>query len=161
MMADLSVLERHSHSMTVQYVGPSQDAAVEYTTGGKNFIFRNDTEHTYYIYTSVDKELATVIIYGTRPEYHYELESVIVNEQKTTRKRYVYDRSGKYAYLTTDTKLKEQGHGQVESEGWLVAYDWDTKQEVSREMINHDTYRPGISVYWRGVHDADGNVVVG
>ena len=161
MMADLTVLERHSHSMTVSYVEPSQDAAVEYAVGGKNFIFRNDTDHTYYIYTSVDKEFATVTIYGTRPEYHYELESVIVNEQKTTRKRYVYDKSGRYAYLTTDTKLKEEGHGQVESEGWLVAYDWDTKQEVSREIINHDTYRPGISVYWRGVHDEEGNVVAG
>ena len=63
---------------------------------------------------------------------------------------------GKLAY-----QLKEEGHGEVESEGWLVAYDWNTKQEVSREMINHDTYRPGISVYWRGVHDAAGNVVAG
>ena len=161
MMANLTILERHSHSMTVSYVQPSQDAAVEYITGGKNFIFRNDTNYTYYIYTDVDKELATVTIYGTRPEYHYELESVIVSEQKTTRKRYEYDTSGRYAWLTTDTKLKEEGHGQVESEGWLVAYDWNTKQEVSREMINHDTYRPGISVYWRGVHDEAGNVVAG
>ena len=159
-MADLTILERHSHSMTVQYVDPSQDAAVEYGTDGKDFIFRNDTEHSYYIYTDVDKDFATVTIYGTRPEYHYELVSVIVNEQPSDRIRYEYDYDGRYAYLTTDTQLKEEGHGSCESEGWLVAYDWDTKAEISRELINHDMYRPGVNVYWRGVHDADGNVVI-
>ena len=48
-MAGMEIIERWPHSMTVSYVEPSQDAAVEY--GGKNFIFRNDTEHTIYIYT--------------------------------------------------------------------------------------------------------------
>lgn len=159
-MTDMTVIMRRSHSMTVQYVEPSQDAAVEYKTDGKNFIFRNDTGHALYIYTDVDKETATVTIYGTRPEYHYQLESKIIYEEKSDRKRYEYDYEGKYCYLTTDTKLKTEGHGSCESEGWLVAYDWDTKEEVSRELVNHDMYRPGVNVYWRGVHDAAGNIVV-
>lgn len=160
MMTDMTVIMRRSHSMTVQYVEPSQDAAVEYKADGKNFIFRNDTEHALYIYTDVDKEFATVTIYGTRPQYHYQLESKIIYEEKSDRKRYEYDYDGKYCYLTTDTKLKTEGHGSCESEGWLVAYDWDTKEEVSRELVNHDMYRPGVNVYWRGVHDAAGNIVV-
>ncbi|MBQ3423630.1 MAG: VanW family protein, partial [Clostridia bacterium] len=162
-MANMTILERHNHSMTVSYVEPSQDAAVEYGTNGsdgKNFVFRNDTEHAIYIYTDVDKENATVTIYGTRPEYHYELVSVIVDEQKSTRKRYEYDMKGKYVYYITDKpKLKTAGHGSCHSEGWLVAYDWDTKQEVSREQISFDSYVAGMNVYWRGVHDAAGNVV--
>ena len=162
-MANMTILERHNHSMTVSYVEPSQDAAVEYGTNGKdgkNFVFRNDTDHAIYIYTNVDKENATVTIYGTRPEYHYELASVIVDEQKSTRKRYEYDMSGKYVYYITDKpKLKTEGHGSCHSEGWLVAYDWDTKQEVSREQISFDSYVSGMNVYWRGVHDVNGNVV--
>lgn len=159
-MANMTILERHSHNMTVSYVEPSQDAAVEYGTDGKDFVFRNDTGHAIYIYTDVDKENATVTIYGTRPEYHYELVSVIVDEQKSNRKRYEDDTSGKYVYYITDPpKLKTAGHGSCHSEGWVVAYDWDTKQEISREQISYDMYVAGMNVYWRGVHDADGNVV--
>ena len=159
-MANMTILERHSHNMTVSYVEPSQDAAVEYGADGKDFVFRNDTGHAIYIYTDVDKENATVTIYGTRPEYHYELVSVIVDEQKSNRKRYENDTSGKYVYYITDPpKLKTAGHGSCHSEGWVVAYDWDTKQEISREQISYDMYVAGMNVYWRGVHDADGNVV--
>ena len=162
-MANMTILERHNHKMTVSYVEPSQDAAVEYGTDGtdgKNFVFRNDTDHAIYIYTSVDREFATVTIYGTRPKYHYELESVIIDEQKSTRKRYEYDYSGKEVFYITDKpKLKIEGHGSCHSEGWLVAYDWDTKQEVSREQISFDSYVAGMNVYWRGVHDEKGRVV--
>ena len=158
LMANMTILERHSHNMTVAYVEPSQDAAVEY--GSKDFVFRNDTDHAIYIYTSVDRENATVTIYGTRPEYHYELQSVVVDEKKSDRKRYEYDMDGKYVYYITDTPvLKTKGHGSCHSEGWLVAYDWDTKEEVSREQISYDSYVAGMNVYWRGVHDAKGNVV--
>lgn len=159
-MADMTILERHSHNMTVSYVEPSQDAAVEYGTGNKNFVFRNDTDHAIYIYTHVDSENATVTIYGTRPKYHYELESVVISERKSNRKRYEYDMDGKHVYYITDKPvLKKKGHGSCDSEGWLVAYDWDTKEEVSREQISHDTYEAGMNVYWRGVHDAEGNVI--
>jgi len=162
-MANMTILERHNHNMTVSYVEPSQDAAVEYGSNGsdgKNFVFRNDTEHAIYIYTNVDRENATVTIYGTRPEYHYELVSVIKDEQKSTRRRYEYDMTGKYVYYITDKpKLKTEGHGSCHSEGWLVAYDWDTKEEVSREQISFDSYVAGMNVYWRGVHDEKGNVV--
>ena len=40
-----------------------------------------------------------------------------------------------------------------------MAYDWDTKQEVSREQISFDSYVAGMNVYWRGVHDEKGRVV--
>jgi vancomycin resistance protein YoaR len=159
-MANMTILERHSHNMTVSYVEPSQDAAVEYGVDGKDFVFRNDTDHAIYIYTNVDKENATVTIYGTRPEYHYELKSVVVEEKKSERKRYENDMSGKYVYYITDKPvLKTKGHGSCRSEGWLVAYDWDTKEEVSREQISYDSYVAGMNVYWRGVHDEKGNVV--
>jgi len=144
--------------MTVVYVEPSQDAAVAY--GSKDFVFRNDTEHPIYIYTNVSKDTASVTIYGARPEYHYELESVVLQETKSNRTSYQDDVDGKYVYYVTDPPvLYKEGHGSCESEGWIVSYDWDTKEEVSRVQVNHDIYSSGINVYWRGVHAADGSIV--
>jgi len=97
-----------------------------------------------------------VYIYGTPPEYRLSLESVIVKEEPTTRKRYVDDTSGKHVYYVTDPPiLKEAGRGAVESQGWLVCYDWETGEEVSRVKVSRDNYKPGANVYWRGVHDIE------
>lgn len=155
--AGMEIIERNRHSMTVAYVYPSQDAAVEYGDDGKDFIFRNDTDHTIYIYTDVTSETATVTIYGTRPEYRYHLESVIISEEKSDRVRYENDTSGKHVYYTTDPPvLKTEGKGSCLSQGWLIAYDWETGKEVFRKQVSSDPYRPGVSVYWRGVHTPAG-----
>ena len=153
--AGMTIIQRSPHNMTVSYVDPSQDAAVSYPD--KDFVFRNDTEHPIYIYTNVSKELATVKIYGTRPEYHYVLESVILREEKSDKTAYQDDVDGKFVYYTSDTPvLYKEGRGSCESEGWIVSYDWDTKEEVSRVQVNHDAYSAGLNIYWRGVHKADG-----
>lgn len=153
--AGMTIIERNRHTMTVSYVEPSQDAAVNY--GKKDLVFRNETEHAIYIYTNVTKELASVTIYGTRPQYFNRLESVIVHEEPSDRVGYQDDEEGKYVYYITDPPvLYKEGHGSCESEGWIVSYDWDSKQEVSRVQVNHDVYSPGVNVYWRGVHTPDG-----
>ena len=65
---------------------------------------------------------------------------------------------GKYVYLIDDPPvLYKKGLGSCESEGWIVSYDWDSKQEVSRVQVNHDLYSPGVNVYWRGVHKPKGS----
>ena len=155
MQAGMTIIERHNHTMTVSYVEPSQDAAVNY--GKKDFVFRNDTGHAIYIYTNVTKEKATVTVYGTRPEYKYVLESIIKQESKSDVIGYQDDLSGKIVYYTTDTPvLYKEGHGSCHSEGWLVSYDWDTQQEVSRVQVSYDMYSAGVNVYWRGIHNPDG-----
>ena len=151
----MTIIERHNHTMTVVYVEPSQDAAVNY--GKKDFVFRNDTGHPIYIYTNVSKEEAKVTVYGTRPEYKYRLESVIEQERKSDVIGYQDDLSGKHVYYTTDEPvLYREGHGSCRSQGWLVSYDWDTDQEVNRVQINYDVYSAGVNVYWRGIHNPDG-----
>ena len=156
--AGMTIVQRYRHSMTVVYVDPSQDASVYY--GERDFIFRNDTEHPIYIYTDVTKDLATVTIYGTRPEYHYQLVGVVLKESKSERTSYQDDVDGRHVYYVTDPPvLYKEGHGSCESEGWIVSYDWDTKEEVSRVQVSHDIYQPGINIYWRGVHAADGSIV--
>ena len=151
-MANMTIVERSPHTMVVSYVDPSCDAAVFY--GSKDLVFENNTEYPIYIYTSVDRQLATVTIYGHRPEYFYHLESVIVEKGiESTRKVYVEDNSGNYVYYEDDAPvLATKGKDGCISEGWIVAYDWDTQLEVSRTQVSRDSYSPGASVYYKGVH---------
>jgi len=157
LQAGMTITERHCHTMTVTYVDPSRDAAVNY--GKKDLVFRNDTEHTIYIYTDVNKKRAQVIIYGTRPKYRYEIESWVLRENaESTKIGYQDDEEGDHVYYTTDPPvLYRKGRGSCESEGWLVAYDWETGNEVERTKLSHDVYSAGVNVYWRGVHDPNGD----
>lgn len=150
--AGVDILERHSHNMTVSYAEPSMDATVSWPK--KDFIFQNNTGHTLYIYTKVTDKKAYVVVYGNRPEYRIDLISVVTQRGiAATRKELREDVTGKYAYYTDEEALISQGKDGCESQGWLVYYDWDTDQEVSREMITQDTYSPGTSIYWVGIHE--------
>lgn len=151
--AGVTVLERNQHTMTVSYAEPSTDAAVSY--GNKNLIFRNDTGYPIYIYTSVTDEWATVTIYGHQPEYRYELESVMIESGiKSTRKLAIEDTKGTHVYYTDDPPvICSVGKDGCTSEGWVVAYDWETGEEVSRTKVDRDTYQPGATTYWVGVHE--------
>ena len=82
--AELEVVERSPHSMTVHYVELSEDAAIAGTY--KDFKFKNSTEYPIYIegYTTSDKKI-TFNIYGkeTRDSNRsISFESVLVNEVK-------------------------------------------------------------------------------
>ena len=160
LLAGMDIIERSNHSMTVSYVDPSLDAAVT-DTGYKNFVFRNNSEHTIYIYTSVTKEFATVTIYGNRPAYRYQLYSNVLSQDVTCKYiSYKPDVDAKYCYYTTETKIYTKGHPACNSEGWLIAYDWDTGEEVSRKQLSYDSYGSGTDIYWRGIHDPATGLVV-
>lgn len=153
--AGMTIISRSPHSMTVSYVDPSIDAAVT-ETGSKNLIFRNDTETPIRIYTEVTKEHALVRVYGMRPEYRYELESKIISQDSTAVKvSYIDDEEGKHCYYETETELYKKGIPACTSEGWIVAYDWDTGEEVSRTRMSYDVYESGTDIYWRGVHSVN------
>ena len=82
--AELEIIQRQNHSMSVSYVKPSMDAAIAGTY--KDFKFKNSTEYPIYIegYTTSDKKI-TFNIYGkeTRDSNRsISFESVLVNEVK-------------------------------------------------------------------------------
>ena len=151
-MAGMTITDRNQHSMTVSYVDPSLDAMVSWPK--KDLKFQNNTQYPVYIYTSVTDDDATVTIYGHRPEYFYRLESTITEENiASTKINYIEDTEGKYVTYTDETYLESKGKPGCKSEGWIVAYDWEIKQEVSRTQISRDNYSPGASVYYVGTVD--------
>ena len=151
--AGMTILSRSPHSMTVSYVEPSLDAAVT-NTSSKNLVFRNDTQNSIFIYTNVTKEAATVTIRGKRPPYRYELYSNVVSQDSAAvRVSYVDDTEGRYVYFDTDPPvLYKKGRAACKSDGYLIAYDWETNQEVTSTWLSHDEYESGTDIYWRGVH---------
>lgn len=88
------------------------------------------------------------------PDYRYVLESVMINENRpSTRQITVQDTEGKYVYYTDDEPYVETGKPGCSSQGWIVAYDWNTHEEVSRVQVSEDTYSPGATLIYVGVHE--------
>lgn len=153
LQAGMTIVRRSPHSMTVAYVNASMDAAVT-ETSSKDLVFRNDTDSTIYIYTYVSKPIAQVTIYGNRPEYRYEMMSVILEDNIfASTNRMEQDTTGEFAYYTDEIVLYAEGKPGRRSEGWRISYDWDTGVEVERQKLSTDTYKAGVNVYYVGVNE--------
>lgn len=154
LIAGLTPVERSRHSMTVGYVKASLDAAV--TDTGKDLVFRNDTEYRYYIFTEViDKQSATVTIYGKKPPYKIELDSDILETYQHKNPKYIKDYSGTHAIYVDESDLIKAGKDGVKSIGYRIYKDWETGEEVKRETLSKDSYNAERWEYWIGVTPRD------
>lgn len=134
--AELEVTERSAHSMIVNYVDPSRDAAV--AEGVKDFKFKNNYDTAILIEGYVDGSGNLQFhIYGkeTRAESHsVEYESETLQRTEYTKK-YVED-SG--AALGTMNQEGSAINGR-KARLWKVVYE--NGKEVSRDVINNSTYK--------------------
>lgn len=135
--AELEIVERSPHSMTVAYVKPSRDAAIagDYL----DFKFKNNYDTPIYIYGEVnDSGQLQFIIYGkeTRPEnrtVEYESETVGTKEYGTTYKENPDAPAGSMEATGTP-------HDGVDAILWKIVYE--DGEEVSREQFNTSHYEP-------------------
>jgi vancomycin resistance protein YoaR len=152
-LSGLAIIERHPHSMTVDYVAMSTDAAV--VTGTKDLKFINNTGKPIYIIAYVSNRQAHVAIYGEPMEYRlqfrYEQLTVLLPDDK---RGIIYedDVKGKFVYSKKDKVLKELGREGGWSKSYLQYIDIQTNELIKEEPLNHDYYSPGLSTYWRGIH---------
>lgn len=72
LFADLEIVERHNHSMTVGYVPNGQDATVSY--GSIDFKFKNDTEYPIKVNSVVNGRKLTISILGGSYEPERKIE---------------------------------------------------------------------------------------
>lgn len=79
--ADLPVLERQSHSLTVSYVPKGQDATVAY--GSIDFRFKNDTKGPIKISVKTGGKTIEMSIWGAKPEKEKKVE--IINSVVETK----------------------------------------------------------------------------
>lgn len=133
--AELEILERYPHSMTVDYVEPSRDAAI--AGGYMDFRFKNPYDAPIYIYGTIDGANQLIItIYGkeTRPKnrkVEFESETLSTEEYAV-----VYKENPELSL----GEIKYTGNPHVGKEARLWKIVYKDGKEVSREEFNTSNY---------------------
>jgi len=134
--ADLKVNERHPHSLTVSYVDPGKDAAVDW--GNKDLKFTNSSDDAIYIcsYLSSDKRVY-VEVYGKMLANGM---TVTLEGKKTESVDYETQYEINFNMMPGSTKVKQEGKKGTKA----VAYKiwWDAAgNEIKREQYCKSAYR--------------------
>ncbi|MGN0426886.1 MAG: VanW family protein [Agathobacter sp.] len=132
--AELEVTMRYSHSMTVSYVEPSDDAAIAGTY--KDFRFVNNQDYPIYIEGYCANKKVTFNIYGkeTRPSNRtVRFESEIVSQEPATI-QFNLNGTLPLGYINVD----QGAHLKTSARLWkIVTVDG---VEQSREIFNKSSY---------------------
>ena len=149
LLSELEVTERHNHSMIVNYVDISADAAISGTT--KDFKFRNNTDAPIYIESdSSDSRKVVFNIYGheTRPENRtIELLSIETG-RLAPEENVVEDPTKPVGY-----RVVRGGHVGYSGEYWrIIKVDG---VETEREKINVSNYQSTPTTIIEGTGPAD------
>lgn len=151
--AELQVDERYNHSMVVNYVDHSGDAAI--AEGIKDFKFTNNMDTPVYIdgYTTPDKTI-TFTIYGveTRPSNReLEFESVDLEEIEPVGETIIADST-----MAAGSTRKQSAHIGYKSEFYkIVKVDG---VETERKRVNTSTYQAVPATLTVGTATDDPNV---
>ncbi|MBO6214288.1 MAG: VanW family protein [Lachnospiraceae bacterium] len=151
--AELEVVERSAHSMTVGYVKLSEDAAV--SEGVKDFKFRNNLDKPVYIESYVSGSTLVANIYGeeTRPS-----NREVIFESETT------SQTDPTVILNPDGALpvgvivrtSDSPHTGYTARLWKIVKVDGVEQ--SREIFNNSKYRATDAVYSVGMVTDNGEV---
>ena len=143
-LAELEITERSSHSMIVDYVKPSMDAAI--SEGVLDLKIKNNTEAPIYIEGYTNGGTLTFTVFGK--EYRPSTRKVsYVSETLSTTD------PGKKFVATGDPigtyKKAVSAHMGIKAQLWKVVTE--NGVEVSREKFNKSSYKASPATYHVGV----------
>ena len=150
--AELEIVERYPHSMTVSYVDPSGDAAIAGTY--KDMKFVNNTDAPIYIEGYTKGKVIYFTVYGH--------ETRAANRKVSFVSETLESIEPETEFRTTSapvgTVSRVQGaHKGVKARLWkIVTVDG---QEVSKEVFNTSTYRASSAIYEVGTASSNANAV--
>lgn len=140
--AELEIVERYPHSMLVDYVTPSRDAAV--AEGYIDFKFKNNYETPIYIAGGIDESNELYFkIYGkdTREAGRtVEFESEVIS---TEDPGVTYEENSEAPIGSI--QVASSPHVGTDAILWKVVYQ--NGEEVSREMFNSSSYQKTDTIY--------------
>ncbi len=129
LLAGLTPVESHNHSLCVGYVQPSFDAMV--SDGLSDLKFKNPYDFPVYLQCEATGENIIATIYGKKRKYEYRLISKVIESipAKTTK------------VFTDDSTLKNvDAKDGLKSEGYLYIYEGNNLIEIIK--LRSDIYKP-------------------
>ncbi len=143
LLCNLEIVARTNHSFEPSYVPAGQDATVSWKS--PDFQFKNNREYPIKLVASAGGGRVTFIIYGVKSNDDYEVK---IQSSKTGSipfsTQYVNDDS----LPVGTTKVTQSGSNGCRSVTYKILYK--NGQEVSRTLINSDTYNPHNQVIAKG-----------
>lgn len=140
LLAEMEITERWAHSMSVNYVKPSMDAAI--SEGYKDLKFKNNTDAPVYIegYTTGGKIIFT--IYGKNTNEEGRKVSFVseVTSKTEAKKKFVASGDSVGTF-----KKSVSGHDAIKAKLWKVVTV--NGSEVSREAVNSSNYSSSAATY--------------
>lgn len=140
--AELEVVERYPHSMLVDYVKPSRDAAV--AEGYLDFKFKNNYDTPIYIAGGIDDSNQLYFeIYGkdTREKGRkVEFESEVLSTEDAG---VTYEENSEAPIGSV--QAVSGAHAGMEAMLWKIVYQ--DGEEVSREAFNNSSYKKADTIY--------------
>lgn len=152
LLSELEVTERHNHSMIVNYVDPSADAAIA-ESSGKDFKFVNNTEYPIYIEGHTENKKISFTIYGVEtrdPGRQVSYVSEVLEKKEPEQAKIVADASQPVGFIHTTA-----AHIGYRAQLWKVVKENGT--EVSREVVNSSNYQMSPSTVTVGTATSDPN----
>ncbi|MBR2743672.1 MAG: VanW family protein [Clostridia bacterium] len=143
LLANLEIVARTNHTFIPAYVPAGQDATVSW--GSPDFQFKNNRSYPVRIVTSAGGGHITASVYGLKSDDDYEVK-IVSNRTGTIPFSTEYKDDSSLPAGTT--KVTQSGSNGCRSETYKILYK--NGVEVSRKLINSDTYKPHNQVVLRG-----------
>ena len=135
LQANLEIVERKNHSMTVNYLPVGRDATVSY--GSVDFKFKNSRNYPIKIVATINSGVITISICGVKEENDYTVDIVTDVIQKEDFE-IVYENSTSIPKGTES--IKQTGKYGYKTSTYRVLYQ--NGKVVSKTLLSTDTYKP-------------------
>ena len=132
LLANLQVIERHSHQLAVPYIDPGRDATVSYPY--KDLKILNNKNHSLLFTASVVHDELTISIFG-RPMQERVVISTNILRTTEPPQRYEFDPD-----LAPGEEKVVEGYKGYVVEVWKTVYDG--REVITEKLISVDSYSP-------------------
>ncbi|PKM83170.1 MAG: hypothetical protein CVU88_02945 [Firmicutes bacterium HGW-Firmicutes-13] len=141
LLANLEIMERHNHQLTVPYIVPGRDATLAFPS--KDLKFHNNRDHYILITAFIEHDDLTFRLFGAPIEERVEIKTVEIA---------AYTPPIKHEFVPELAPGEEEvieGHPGYVVQVWKTVYREDKIE--SEEIISVDSYLPSPKIIRRGV----------
>ncbi|MDW7674434.1 MAG: VanW family protein [Bacillota bacterium] len=132
LLANLEILERHSHQLTVPYIEPGRDATISYPY--KDLAFRNNKDHSVLITADVENDILLIKLFGQPLTERVEIKTKVLDIIMPPEKYKLESE------LRPGEEKLIEGYPGFLVEVWKIVYRGEKKE--SEVKISVDRYAP-------------------